>query len=80
MLTGFRLGAGFFANNAFKAITGAGLALVGELSRAQLYPIVLAIWILQLLLSDWWMTRYRFGPLEWLWRLLTYGRAPGLRR
>ncbi len=59
--------------------TGAGLALVGELSRAQLYLVVGGIWILQLALSPWWLARYRFGPVEWLWRGLTYGRWPRLR-
>ena len=55
--------------------TGAGLALVGELERWQLYPIVLGIWVVQYLFSRWWMDRYRYGPLEGLWRRLTYGRA-----
>ncbi len=53
--------------------TGAGFALVGELERWALYPIVFAIWALQLWLSPWWLARYRFGPAEWLWRTLTYG-------
>ena len=60
--------------------TGAGLGLVGRLDRAELYWIVLAIWVFQLVASDWWMKRYSFGPLEWLWRFLTYGKAPALRR
>lgn len=54
--------------------TGAGFALVGELTRAQLYGVVFAIWALQLLLSPWWLQRFRFGPVEWLWRVLTYGK------
>jgi len=56
--------------------TGAGLGLVGELGRAQLYAVVLALWMLQLWLSPWWLARHRFGPLEYLWRLLTYLRIP----
>ena len=60
--------------------TGAGFALVGELSRAQLYIIVLAIWLLQLWFSPWWLSRFRFGPVEWLWRVLTYGRLMPNRR
>ncbi len=60
--------------------TGAGLALVGTLSRWQLYMVVLAIWLLQLWLSPWWLRRFRFGPLEWLWRGLTYSQWPTLRR
>lgn len=31
-------------------------------------------------LSRWWLERYRFGPLEWVWRSLTYGRAQPMRR
>jgi uncharacterized protein len=60
--------------------TGAGLALVGELQRWQLYLIVVAIWVLQLVISPWWLARYQFGPVEWLWRTLTYGRWPPLKR
>ncbi len=60
--------------------TGAGLALVGALERWQLYLVVLAIWAVQLLVSPWWLERYRFGPVEWLWRALTYGHLPALRR
>jgi uncharacterized protein len=53
--------------------TGAGFGLVGELERWALYPIVFAIWALQLWLSPWWLDRCAFGPAEWLWRTLTYG-------
>lgn len=53
--------------------TGAGFALVGHLERWALYVIVLAIWALQLWLSPWWLSRFAFGPAEWLWRTLTYG-------
>ncbi|MDP6374425.1 MAG: DUF418 domain-containing protein [Pseudomonadales bacterium] len=60
--------------------TGAGLALVGEMERWALYLIVFAIWLLQLILSPWWLERYRFGPAEWLWRALTYGNRPAMRR
>jgi uncharacterized protein len=60
--------------------TGAGLALVGELERWQLYLVVFALWALQLWFSPWWLNRYKFGPVEWLWRALTYGKAPGFVR
>lgn len=60
--------------------TGAGFALVGELQRWQLYPIVLVIWLVQLYLSPWWLQRFQFGPVEWFWRSLTYGRLQGFRR
>ena len=53
--------------------SGAGLGLVGDLSRAQLYLVVLGFWGLQLWLSPLWLERHRYGPLEHLWRRLTYG-------
>jgi len=59
---------------------GFGFGLYGELQRHQLYYVVGGIWLLQLVLSPWWLARYRFGPLEWLWRGLTYGEKPAMRR
>ncbi len=59
--------------------TGAGFGLVGELHRWALYPIVISIWVFQLMISPWWLARFRFGPAEWLWRGLTYGQWPQLR-
>ena len=48
----------------------------GALERYQLYFIVLAIWILQFVASPIWLRNYHFGPVEWLWRYLTYGKRP----
>ena len=36
--------------------------------------LTLVIFALQVVLSVWWIERFRFGPVEWLWRSLTYGR------
>ena len=60
--------------------TGAGLGLVGEVTRPQLYPIVLLIWVFQIASSHWWLKRFVYGPLEWLWRALTYGELPAFKR
>ena len=60
--------------------SGAGFALVGEFDRWMLYPIVASIWVIQLIVSPWWLSRFQFGPCEWLWRGLSYGRIPALRR
>jgi uncharacterized protein len=58
-----------------------GLAQFGRWERYQLYYLVLAIWILQLIASPWWLRRFHFGPMEWLWRSLTYGhRQPFAKR
>lgn len=51
---------------------GWGLGLFGKLDRSQLLGVVLAIWLLQLTLSSLWLRYFRFGPMEWLWRSLTY--------
>ncbi|MDE0349408.1 MAG: DUF418 domain-containing protein [Gammaproteobacteria bacterium] len=53
-----------------------GLGWWSELERYQLYFVVAAVWAFQVAVSLWWMGRYRFGPMEWLWRALTYGRLP----
>jgi uncharacterized protein len=60
--------------------TGAGLALFGQLHRHELYYVVAAIWLAQLIWSPLWLARFRFGPAEWLWRSLTYWRIQPLRR
>ncbi len=59
---------------------GFALGWHNELSRPQLLSVVVGIWILQLWLSPWWLRRFQFGPVEWLWRALTYGKAPPMRR
>ena len=51
---------------------GHGLGLFEQVDRLSQIAIVVAIWVLQLLWSPWWLARFRFGPLEWLWRSLTY--------
>ena len=56
--------------------SGIGFGLLGELRRTELYIVVLLIWAFQLWLSPWWLARFRYGPAEWLWRALTYGKAP----
>ncbi len=53
---------------------GFGLGLYAQVNRIGQVGIMLVIWIVQLWLSPWWLSRYRYGPLEWLWRSLTYGR------
>jgi uncharacterized protein len=57
-----------------------GFAMVGKLERWMLYPVVVAIWLFQLFFSYWWLERFRFGPVEWLWRVLTYGELQKMRR
>jgi uncharacterized protein len=58
---------------------GYGLGWFGHLSRWQLYPVVLGVWGLMLLWSKPWLARFRFGPLEWLWRSLARWRLEPMR-
>lgn len=55
---------------------GYGFNLYGEVSRFPLLGFVLAMWVVNIALSVWWLKSHRYGPLEWLWRRLTYGKAP----
>jgi len=42
--------------------------------------ISVAVYLLQSLVSRWWLAHHRFGPMEWLWRWWTYSSRPMLRR
>ena len=57
-----------------------GLDMFGDLGRTELYLVVLAAWVVMLLWSKPWLDRFRYGPLEWLWRCLTYGKLFALKR
>lgn len=51
-----------------------GLAWFGETSRLAQAQVTLLVWAGILAISTVWMAVFRFGPMEWLWRTLTYGR------
>jgi uncharacterized protein len=59
---------------------GFGFGLFGKVSRVAQIQIVVAIWIVQLILSSIWMQYFQFGPLEWLWRSLTYWKRQPFRK
>jgi uncharacterized protein len=56
-----------------------GLGLYSQVGPALNLLIVLLIWAFQIALSTWWVERFRFGPVEWAWRTLTYGRLLPIR-
>jgi len=58
---------------------GPGLALAGKIGSSVATLIVIVAYAAQVVLSRWWLARFRFGPLEWAWRGLTYGAWPRLR-
>jgi len=55
---------------------GRGLGLHGQVDRPGLAAITVAIWIVQILWSRWWLDRFEMGPLEWVWRRLYRGPRP----
>jgi uncharacterized protein len=57
-----------------------GLGLFGTVSPAVGIAIAFLAYAAQLGASVWYVRRFAFGPVEWLWRALTYGRAPDPRR
>lgn len=59
---------------------GWGFGLIGKLGLAFIFPLSLALFAVQVVYSRWWVERFRFGPVEWLWRSATYGSAQPMRR
>jgi uncharacterized protein len=53
---------------------GFGFALWWRIGASTAMGIAAAIVLVQIPLSAWWLSRFRFGPVEWIWRRLTYGR------
>ncbi|WP_100011435.1 DUF418 domain-containing protein [Lentibacillus sediminis] len=64
----------------FVLFYGVGFGLYGSINPSLGIGIVVIIFSLQVLASKWWMARFSFGPLEWLWRSLTYGKRQPFRR
>lgn len=59
---------------------GYGLAYFGRLERYQLYLVVGGIWVFQVIFSIIWFRFFTFGPLEWLWKILTYLKIYSLKK
>ena len=60
--------------------SGYGLGYWGEVSRAGQVVFVIVVFSLQLLFSRWWLSKFRYGPMEWLWRAITYWHVPPMLR
>ena len=62
----------------FIAITlfyGVGFGLAGKFGFTVIMAITVCIFIFQIVMSKWWLKHFRFGPIEWIWRQLTYGKV-----
>ncbi len=59
---------------------GYGLGYFGQWGAARALVLGVAVYAIQTVFSTWWLTRFRYGPLEWLWRTLMYGQRQALRK
>ncbi len=59
---------------------GHGFSLFGKVERIFQFGIVLTIWVLILIISPQWLKHFNYGPLEWLWRVLTYRKKIPLKK
>lgn len=59
--------------------TGVGFGLFGKLQRYELLYVVFSIWIFQLIVSPIWLKYFYYGPMEWLWRNLSYRKLHPMR-
>ncbi|MEO8142288.1 MAG: DUF418 domain-containing protein [Sphingomicrobium sp.] len=57
-----------------------GLGLAGRIGSFAVLITCVGFFAMQTVFSHWWLARYRFGPMEWLWRTLSYGTPPSMRR
>lgn len=61
-------------------LSGLGVGWFMQIGAAAATAIAFPVIAVQLLFAHWWLSRYRFGPAEWLWRSLTYGVRQPMRR
>jgi uncharacterized protein len=59
---------------------GVGFGMYGKLQRHEVYYVVAAVWTIQIIYSNIWLHYFRFGPLEWAWRSLTYWKKQPFRK
>ena len=59
---------------------GFGFDLYNKFGRAELMIFVVGIWAILIIFSHFWLKSYKYGPAEWLWRSLSYGRKLSIRK
>jgi uncharacterized protein len=59
---------------------GLGLSLAGRIHYGYYLLFGLAIYIAQIYFSRWWLSKYHYGPVEWVWRQLSYGKKLPIRK
>ena len=59
---------------------GVGFGYFGKLQIYEMYYVVAAVWVIEIIWSHLWLRYFRFGPMEWLWRSLTYWKWQPIRK
>jgi uncharacterized protein len=70
----------YLTQSIFTSIIFYGVGLFATLQRYEIYYIVAAIWLFQIVTSHIWLRYFRFGPFEWVWRSLTYMKKQPMKR
>ncbi len=69
----------YLAQSVIALVVFAGFGLYETLGSAWALLVVVGIWALLLIACPLWLRRFRYGPVEWLWRTATYGKRQPLR-
>ena len=59
---------------------GRGMGYFGQVGWPEMWLVIASVWVVQLIWSPLWLSRFTMGPLEWVWRRLTYGKGIALKR
>ena len=59
---------------------GIGLGFGGNIGPTIFIPVSLGVYVLQIIYSTWWLKYFNYGPFEWIWRMLTYGKILPLKK
>jgi uncharacterized protein len=57
-----------------------GFGWFGRVGHVGMLTVTVTLFAVQMAASVWWLRRYRFGPMEWLWRSAAYGKVQPMRR
>jgi uncharacterized membrane protein YeiB len=57
-----------------------GLGWYGRVGVTGVFVVTLILFACQMAASTWWLGRFRYGPVEWVWRTITYGHPPAMQR
>lgn len=70
----------YILQSVFCVVLFYGFGLYDSITPSIAIIIVIVFYALQIIFSKWWLSKYRFGPLEWVWRSLNYGKKQAFRK